>query len=35
MATENAMTETLAEVSSEGAVRNGCTMYTPSKISPP
>jgi hypothetical protein len=35
IATENATMETLAEASSDGAVRNGCTMYRPMRIKPP
>jgi hypothetical protein len=35
IATANAMTDTSAEVSSDGATRNGCTMYTPTRIKPP
>ena len=35
MATENATTKTLADRSSEAAVRNGATIYTPTMISPP
>jgi hypothetical protein len=35
MATETATTQTLAGRSSEAAVRNGCTMYTPMMIRPP
>jgi hypothetical protein len=35
MATEKATTQTLADRSSEAAVRNGCTMATPIAISPP
>jgi hypothetical protein len=34
MATENATTQILADRSSEGAVRNGCTMTTPMPTRP-
>jgi hypothetical protein len=34
MATEKATTQTMADRSSEAAVRNGCTMYTPMRINP-
>jgi hypothetical protein len=33
-ATEKATTQILAERSSDAAVRNGCTMYTPITINP-
>ena len=35
IATANATMQTVADVSSDGAVRNGCTMYTPMRIRPP
>jgi len=35
IATANATTENMADVSSDGAVRNGCTMYRPIRIKPP
>jgi hypothetical protein len=35
MATEKATTQTLAGRSSDAAVRNGCTMTTPTPISAP
>jgi hypothetical protein len=35
IATANARMEIVAEASSDGAVRNGSTMYTPMRIRPP
>jgi hypothetical protein len=35
MAAEKATTHILADRSSDAAVRNGCTMYTPIAIKPP
>ena len=35
MATEKAITQVLAERSSDAAVSNGCTMKTPMAIRPP
>jgi hypothetical protein len=34
MATEKATTQTMANRSSDAAVRNGCTMITPMPIKP-
>jgi hypothetical protein len=34
MATEKAITQILADRSSDAVVRNGCTMYTPITIKP-